>query len=159
MIGHKGDNAITVRLSQPAAQLRRWLLNETVTRKRPLSSAEIIADYPLAAGEPLAELVETRAIVMDEAGSVNFLYPVSALATHHKVTLSDGRDLYAMCAVDALGVAFAFEMDTRIISKCSFCGKEIEIRMQGGKIAQSSSGEIHVLHVDLSAYDNWATTC
>ena len=39
----------------------------------------------------------------DEEGNINFIYPVSALPTAHRVSLAGGREFWAMCAIDAIG--------------------------------------------------------
>ena len=49
-------------------------------------------------------LIDKDGMVVDEeAKNVNFIYPVSSLETNHRVTLADGREFTAMCAIDAMG--------------------------------------------------------
>lgn len=38
-------------------------------------------------------------IMVVDGNSINFIYPVSALQTNHKVTLRDNRSFSAMCAI------------------------------------------------------------
>ena len=46
-------------------------------------------------GDITACLLEKDGMVIDEERNVNFIYPVSALATSHEVTLADGRSFTA----------------------------------------------------------------
>jgi predicted transcriptional regulator len=104
-------------------------------------------------------LTTKKAIVQDSEGNINFVYPVSALPTNHHVVLEDGRALYAMCAVDALGVALTFKQDTKISAKCSHCGETVTVEVQEEKIVKLHPPTTHVLHVDLKNNDNWAGSC
>ena len=56
--------------------------------------------------EALRTLVARDLVQLDDAGGVGVAYPFSARPTRHRVRLSDGRVLHAMCAVDALGIPF-----------------------------------------------------
>ena len=109
--------------------------------------------------ETAQRLLDKNAIVMDGNGNINFIYPVSALPTHHQVYLQDGRQLNAMCAVDAMGTAFTFGQDVKIESKCSRCGELVYVQIRNGQIVEHSPEDVHVLHVDLSRTDNWAGSC
>jgi hypothetical protein len=51
-----------------------------------------------------------------ESGSVAVAYPFSAAPSAHHVRLADGREVFAMCALDALGIAFMIDKRTRVIS-------------------------------------------
>jgi hypothetical protein len=104
----------------------------------------------------IERLIDKRAVVQDEEGHLNFIYPVSALPTRHKVSLEDGRRFFAMCAIDAMGSAFSFEQNVAIESECSECGEQITVRIEEGKLAEVTPSGIRVLHVDLNRFDNWA---
>lgn len=107
----------------------------------------------------LDSLVNKNAMAMDEDNNVNFIYPVSAFNTNHKVHLSDGRVFSAMCAVDAMGSSFTFNQDIKINSKCSECGEDIFIDIKNGQLASYSPELTHVLHVDLNKNQNWSGNC
>lgn len=107
----------------------------------------------------IKNLIVKNAIVQDFAGDVNFVYPVSALPTSHRVTLQDGRVFHAMCAVDAMGTSFTFKQPVKISSKCSHCGEPIAVEIKDEKIVELHPSGTHVLHVDLKNNDNWAGSC
>lgn len=95
----------------------------------------------------------------DEEGNVNFIYPVSALPTAHCVTLADGREFTAMCAIDAIGSTFTFHQDTEIHSSCSVCGNEIYVKMEGGECVEHSPKGLYALSFCLEEISNWAGSC
>jgi hypothetical protein len=107
----------------------------------------------------IEELVNRKAMVVDAAGNVNFVYPVSALPTHHRVTLSDGRHFSAMCAIDAMGAAFTFKQGITIHSECSTCHTPVHLELDAEHLHHVAPAHVHVLHMDLNRMDNWAASC
>lgn len=153
--------SIVSRLTDPENAFRKWLMDYTIAHGIPFNinggSFDRMNGYDVQA---MAEsLVKKRAIVMDADLRVNFIYPVSALPTHHKVFLKDGRSFSAMCAIDAMGAAFTFKQDIRVESKCSECGERVSIEIEGERIAELYPETTHTLHVDLKKVDNWAGSC
>lgn len=109
--------------------------------------------------ELCTSLIEKGSMVIDEEKNVNFIYPVCALPTNHKVTLADGRKFHAMCAVDAMGTAFTFKQDITVNSCCSTCGETVEVEIKDGKVVKFSPENLLVLHVDLNKMSNWSGCC
>ena|SRR5437016_3862199 len=67
------------------------------------------------------------------ANMIVYAYPFTAHYTEHRVEFR-GRELHAVCAIDALGVAAMFRLDAVIQSSCRVCGSRIEISTaQAGK--------------------------
>ncbi|HBE9443083.1 alkylmercury lyase [Clostridioides difficile] len=98
-------------------------------------------------------------IMVVDGDSINFIYPVSALPTNHKVTLRDNRSFSAMCAIDAIGTSCTFNQDVRINSICSVTGREVEIVIKNEKIEYVNNPSLRVLHINLDKYSNWAANC
>lgn len=98
-------------------------------------------------------------IMVANDGHIDFIYPVSAHPTMHKVTLNDGRELNAMCAIDALGVSYTFNQDIKINSMCNVTGQEINIELKNNKIDKINNNKLRVLHINLEKYNNWAASC
>jgi hypothetical protein len=69
-----------------------------------------------------------------------------SLPTEHRLILEDGKKLYAMCAIDALGIPNMFLRNVKIISKCTKCKQEITIEVENGKIVRLSHPNIVVWH-------------
>ena len=107
----------------------------------------------------LDSLLNENIIAADEEGNINFIYPVSAIKTNHKVRLADGREFNAMCAIDAMGTAFTFNQDVNIESKCSNCGEDIKVSIRNGKLHSYQPIDLHILHVDLNKNSDWSGEC
>ena len=75
---------------------------------------------------------------------VTHAYPFSNEPTRHRVRLAAGPDVYAMCAIDALGMPFMLKQDAEIASACEQCGGDIELQIGNGNITHKSPGEIVV---------------
>ncbi|MFQ6115184.1 MAG: alkylmercury lyase family protein, partial [bacterium] len=66
------------------------------------------------------------------------IYPFSLTPTEHQIFLDDGRRLFAMCAVDALGMPIMFDRNVKIVSQCEECKQEITIEIKDEKIVSMS---------------------
>jgi hypothetical protein len=85
------------------------------------------------AGEVLAALHELDAIRLAPDGGIAVAYPFSAAPTRHRVRIGDRVEVYAMCAIDALGVSAMLGEDTRIDSVEVTTGHPVTVtRTQGG---------------------------
>jgi hypothetical protein len=70
------------------------------------------------------------------------IYPLSLAPTKHQVVLEDGKKLFAMCAIDALGVANMFNLNVKTVSQCKWCQQTISIEIKNGEIATKSHPQI-----------------
>ncbi|MBW9158787.1 alkylmercury lyase family protein [Clostridium tagluense] len=159
-------DSIYSRLSLIENEVRRLIMDYIIYNAIPFNTKEtssIILEKLNISKEKfkqiLDSLVSKNAMVMDEDNNVNFIYPVSAFNTNHKVHLSDGRVFSAMCAVDAMGSSFTFNQNIKINSKCSECGEDIFVEIKNGQLANYSPELTHVLHVDLNKNQNWSGNC
>lgn len=83
----------------------------------------------------LARFVERDLVVRDEAtGNIISVYPFSGVPTAHRVEIVGARPVYAMCAIDALGIPFMLGRDAVITSADPTTGDLIRIEVQGGQI-------------------------
>jgi hypothetical protein len=94
--------------------------------------------------ESLAELEQRDLIGRDpETGEVVIAYPFSALPTSHTVEfVDDGIRVYAMCAIDALGIPFLLDRAVRIHSRDPDTGEPIELAL--GPADPASPSEVVV---------------
>lgn len=151
-------DSIASRLAESENDFRRKLMDVTISRG---GAVNINSEPPVELSEfdsklMISALSAKNAAVLSDKGDVQFIYPVSALPTCHKVTLADGRNFDAMCAIDAIGSAFTFQQDVQVQSKCHTCNVRVDVEVRDGEICRHSPEEIHVLHVDLSKFDTWA---
>ncbi|MFV8311969.1 alkylmercury lyase family protein [Mycobacteroides chelonae] len=96
--------------AQPAGPIERAVhrailrgFAETGSPPRAAQLAEFTAGVPIAA--ILDSLQESDVIQLDGMGRVSTAYPFSGIPTAHRVTIDGGVEVYAMCAVDALGIS------------------------------------------------------
>lgn len=80
------------------------------------------------------------------SGQITSAYPFSAVPTPHRVSLANDSDVYAMCAIDALGMPFMLNLDAIIHSSCQQCGKELTVHIANGTISTALPHDIVVLY-------------
>lgn len=158
-------SSIDSKLSKEEKRVRRYLMNYVIDNGRAFNinnSSRIAEDMKMIKEETddiLSGLLDKNGIVSDEEGNINFIYPVSAIPTNHRITLMDGREFTAMCAIDAMGTAFTFNQDVDIVSQCSNCGSDIRVSIKNGKLYSYEPDDLHILHVDLNKNLNWSGSC
>ena len=148
-------DSIAARLTAEENAFRNKIINYIVDNHKPFAPADE------AEKTMVKTLNEKNALAIEEDGTVSSIYPVSAKPSRHLVSLADGRTVYCMCAIDALGCAFTFNQDIVINSSCSNSGVAIRIVVKDKKIccALPCKDAMRVLHSDLKASDNWACCC
>ena len=85
------------------------------------------AARPFDAGQVLAELADGDFLCLDQGGRISAAYPFSATATPHKVQITGGASAYAMCAIDALGMARMLRTSVLIRSADPSTGEPITV--------------------------------
>jgi hypothetical protein len=130
---------------------------------RPPHLAEISREVNLSEEKIRALLSELQAhdlLAMDHsAGTIAYAYPFTGRETEHRVE-AWGRKLYAVCAIDALGVGGMLRADTAIESSCRACGTRIEISTaHGGKSLSFARPGDAVVWYDLAYSGSAATSC
>ena len=98
-------------------------------------------------------------MVVSDANDVNFIYPVSALPTNHRVTLADGRSFTAMCAIDAMGAAFTFHQDTEVHSVSAVSGEPVFVKIVNEEVVEYSPKTLHALTFPADKVSDWAGSC
>ncbi len=93
------------------------------------SLGEHAAPYDVA--EVLAELADGDFLCLDDAGQITAAYPFSALPTPHRVRISGGPAVFAMCAIDALGVSAMTGVPVMIESADPSTGEPVTVSVDG----------------------------
>jgi Alkylmercury lyase len=79
-------------------------------------------------------LHDVHALVLDPASrKLRMANPFSAVPTAHRVK-TDGRDWYANCAWDAIGICAALDSDGVIETECPDCASSIRLEVSGKRI-------------------------
>lgn len=118
-------------LSEQERELYRWVLNRLAAGST-ATGHELEAasrDLDLRVDEAAARLEELDLVLRDhETGDVRCAYPVSVTPTAHVVTLAgQARPVYAMCAVDALGIPFMVRATATVTSADPSTGEQVEV--------------------------------
>ena len=96
-------DSIAARLTAEENGFRNKIINYIVDHHKPFAPAD-------EAEQRMVETLRSKnALAIEEAWGANTgasIYPVSANPSRHLVTLADGRTVYCMCAIDALGCAY-----------------------------------------------------
>lgn len=148
--------SIASRLSPQARKARMRIIDAILATGQ---ACNIHAPTCPASPQEIEELMSRQAMVIDASGNINFIYPVSALPTGHRVRLADGRHFSAMCAIDAMGAAFTFRQKIAIHSECSTCHTPVHLELDTERLHHVAPTRVHVLHMDLNGLDNWAASC
>lgn len=93
----------------------------------PEPSALAGAAAPFGPAAVLSELADGDHLWLDEAGQISAAYPFSARVTPHRVEITGGGAVHAMCAIDALGIAGMLRTSVRIWSRDMVTGEPIMI--------------------------------
>ena len=91
------------------------------------------AARPFDTAQVLAELADGDFLCLDQAGRVSVAYPFSAAATPHRVQIAGGASAYAMCAIDALGIAQMLRASVLIRSEDASAGAPVTVAVDGSK--------------------------
>ena len=129
------DAPISVR-PRRRSSLHRFILETFATAGRSPSLEDIRARFELET----VEEAESRVAQLEAAGaihrmpddrSITHAYPFSNEPTSHRVQLDSGPRVFAMCAIDALGMPFMLKRDAEIESSCIECGSAVRVRIAG----------------------------
>jgi hypothetical protein len=86
---------------------------------------------PFDVAEVLAELADGDFVCLEDAGQITAAYPFSALPTRHRVRISGGAAVFAMCAVDALGISAMAGLPVTIESADPSTGEPVTVDVDG----------------------------
>jgi hypothetical protein len=67
---------------------------------------------------------------LDREGKIAVAYPFSGRPTAHRVRFESGHRVYAMCAIDALGIAPTFDEPIEIASRDPLTDEEIQVELE-----------------------------
>ncbi|MGW5201238.1 organomercurial lyase [Streptomyces spiralis] len=103
------------------------------------------AAHGRTADEVVADLGGDDFLVLDDHGGIRAAYPFSAVPTTHRVRLAGGVEVWAMCAIDALGIPDMLGTDAVITSADPVTGEAITVTSAGGRMTwQPSTAVVYV---------------
>lgn len=119
-------------LSPAARTLHRAILCAFATTGHAPDAAALAAATP-DGHDPrvlLGESHDRDVVRLDGQGRIRAAYPFSAAATAHRVAIAGGPTVYAMCAIDALGIADMLAAEVTITSTDPRGGEPIQVRVR-----------------------------
>lgn len=116
--------------------VHRAILRTFATTARPPTAGDleaVTAGSGRSSVAVLTALHDVDAIRLGPDGRVAVAYPFSTAPTRHRVRIGDRTDVYAMCAIDALGVSAMLDEDTRIESVDVTTGHPVTVTTTAGE--------------------------
>ena len=127
------------------------ILRSFATTGHPPAAADLdptTAGGERSTAEVLKALHDIDAIRLAPDGQIAVTYPFSTTPTRHRVRIGDQVDAYAMCAIDALGIAAMLGRDTRIESVDVTTGQPITITTTSGHTGWEPTGAVVFIGAD-----------
>ena len=90
---------------------------------------------PFEVSQVLAELADGDFVCLDQGGQITAAYPFSVVPTRHRVQISGGATVFAMCAIDALGVSAMAGLPVVIESADPCTGEPVTVHVDGATSA------------------------
>ena len=86
---------------------------------------------PFRVASVLGQLADADFLCLDHAGQITVAYPFSALPTPHRVQIAGHATVFAMCAIDALGISAMTGRPVVIESADPSTGEPITVNVDG----------------------------
>ena len=120
-------------LSAPARTFHRGVLRAFLVEGRAPTLAElrpVARQIGIGLERLLAELVVHDVIQRAADGSIQVAYPFSSVSTPHQVQFDGTPPVFAMCAIDALGLPFMVGSPATILTQDPITGTRITITVE-----------------------------
>jgi hypothetical protein len=123
-------------LTRKENEIRVFILTKAPVLGRIPTRDEIREEFKNVNMDVLLKKLDRLDIIHLVGKTIVAAYPFSGEATAHKVLLGGGgcKTVFAMCAIDALGISFMFDASASVESSCHHCGERIEVLVKDGKI-------------------------
>jgi Alkylmercury lyase len=140
-------------VSAAAREVHRAILRSFAATGHPPETASLVHATPADChlDTLLAELHDRDVIRLHDEGGVWAAYPFSAGPTAHMVAIAGGPTIYAMCAIDALGVAGMLGRDTAITSTDPGSGEQVRVSVHNGRATWHPDTAVVFVGSDTSA--------
>lgn len=141
-------------LSTPAQYFHRALLKLFLTLGHAPSEDDLHAEAAVVGSSIAAllqELVEQDVIQRDPTGAIHAAYPFSGCPTAHRVQLPEHLPVFAMCAIDALGLPYMVGYPATIMTQDPMDGTAIIVWIDPSTGAQRWQPEETVVLSNLRA--------
>jgi hypothetical protein len=139
---------VTNHMSPQEEEVRKAILKAFADGEKAPSVPELAHALGLPL-EPMLAACRTLAasdliVWQDDKAHIVSAYPFSGIPTAHQVLLAGRTTLYAMCAIDALGIPCMLGHGARMRSACFFCHQPVHVDIDGGLLQKASPATIVV---------------
>ncbi len=119
------------RISRGQRELYHWVLRRFAASGHPsgAEAREEAARLGLDAESAFEALRREDLVHRSPDAEITVAYPVSGRPTAHRVRLTGGKEVHAMCAIDALGIAPMLGERVEIRSREPLTGENIEVEL------------------------------
>ena len=135
-------------LEADEAMVHQAILRRFAARGTPPSRADlsvVVAEGGRPIGDILSALHRVDAIRLAPDGRIVVAYPFSARSTRHRVRIADQIDVFAMCAIDALGISPMLAADTVITSDDRTNGQPVTVTTVAGRTTWSPTTAVAII--------------
>jgi hypothetical protein len=122
-------------VSAAARTVHRKILRSFADTGRPPNRKHLSEGAGLDVDGLLRELHDRDVIRLDADGAIVAAYPFSGRPTAHTVAIGGGATVYAMCAIDALGISAMLGRPTTIRSTDPHNSRPVTVTVQDGRTA------------------------
>jgi hypothetical protein len=119
----------------------------------------VAAIHGATAHDVLANLHDADAIRLDTDGQIAVAYPFSTVPTRHRVRLASGVEVWAMCAIDALGMPAMLDTDAIITSSDPANGRPVTVTVADGHYRWDPATAVVFLSAAAGAGPSAETCC
>jgi len=151
----------TARLSEAERTLYVWILHRFSEGDTPDAATvhEAAGSLGLEPDQALATLAAEDLVHTDPSGRIVVAYPFSGRPTAHRVQIAGGRFVWAMCAIDALGIAPMLDLPIEVRSSDPITGDEIQVQIAANAAAHWQPAEAVVLAGSACAGPSFSGCC
>jgi hypothetical protein len=94
---------------------------------------------PAEAVTRILAALEQKGVLAVDSDGVTVARGLSRLPTAHRLSVNAGPDVFACCAIDAIGIPAALGDDALVTSRCHACMAPIAITIAGGRLVNPSA--------------------
>ena len=149
LLGGQSAKTRRAEASQGARAIHRSVIESFLAGHAPRAAdlERWTAELDLATGDTLAELEARDLVLRDTAsGDVATAYPFSGVPTAHSVRLrQSAAEVYAMCAIDALGIPFLARQAGEVRSREAAHGEPVCVFVTADGAARSEPADVAVI--------------
>ena len=150
------------RLNRGERALYEWILKSFATGAppEPDTMADEASRLEIEVEPALAALAREDLVHHDPAtGEILVAYPFSGRPTTHRVRIDGREEVFAMCAIDALGIAPMLALPVEIVSRDPVSGGDVWVRLDPGDGAWWEPTEAVVLAASAREGPSFESCC